>query len=46
MCRYWPYAQKVMNALPDMFPELKDTKPFLSRMHAHLHAWYCQVRYD
>lgn len=43
MCRYWPYFQNIAELLDYMFPDLKNTNPFLSRMHAMLHTWYCKV---
>ena len=43
MCRYWQYAERVIDTFGMEFPNLKETKPFLSRMHAYLHSWYCRV---
>ena len=44
ICRYWPYACKVSRLLPQFEANTKNMKPFLSRMHAKCHTWYCQVK--
>lgn len=46
MCRYWKWAQKVALLFPEFQPMIKDMKPFLGRMHAKVHVWYCQVNYS
>ncbi|XP_045023318.1 uncharacterized protein LOC123467411 isoform X3 [Daphnia magna] len=43
MCRYWKWAQKVALLFPEFQPMIKDMKPFLGRMHAKVHVWYCQI---
>lgn len=42
MCRYWPYLQKVAQAVPCLQP-LTEMKPFLSVMHAKGHSTSCEV---
>lgn len=42
MCRYWPYLEKVVKALPDL-KNLVQMKPFLSVMHAKGHSTKCEV---
>ncbi|KAL2095799.1 hypothetical protein ACEWY4_007947 [Coilia grayii] len=44
MCRYWPYLEKVVKALPDL-KNLVQMKPFLSVMHAKGHSTKCEVQW-
>ncbi|XP_045030666.1 uncharacterized protein LOC123473655 [Daphnia magna] len=43
MCRYWDWAQKVASLFPEYKPMVDEMKPFLGRMHAKVHVWYCQI---
>ncbi|XDV53779.1 hypothetical protein PO909_022202 [Leuciscus waleckii] len=45
MCRYWPYLQKVAQAVPRLQP-LTEMKPFLSVMHAKGHSTSCEVQWS
>ena len=44
VCQFWPWAQKVGEKMPDFRKIAQNMKPFLSRMHALAHVWYCYVR--
>ncbi|KAI9562533.1 hypothetical protein GHT06_009983 [Daphnia sinensis] len=43
MCRYWDWAQKVASFFPEYKPMVDEMKPFLGRMNAKVHVWYCQI---
>ena len=43
ICRYWDWAKKVASLFPEYKPMIEGMKPFLGRMHAKVHVWYCQV---
>jgi len=43
ICRYWDWAKKVASLFPEYKPMVEGMKPFLGRMHAKVHVWYCQV---
>ena len=43
MCRYWDWAKKVASSFPEFKPTVEEMKPFLGRMRAKVHVWYCQV---
>lgn len=44
VCQFWPWAQKVGEEIPHFKEITNNMKPFLSRMHAFAHVWYCYVR--
>ncbi|XP_046462839.1 uncharacterized protein LOC124209013 [Daphnia pulex] len=43
ICRYWDWAKKVASLFPEYKPMIEGMKPFLGRMHAKVHVWYCQI---
>lgn len=44
-CKYWPFAEKVAEKLPEFLPMVEKMTPFLSRMHGKTHIVDCQVLY-
>ncbi|XP_056149136.1 uncharacterized protein LOC130131969 [Lampris incognitus] len=44
-CKYWPYLQKVVAALPPL-QGLLQMRPFLSIMHARAHATKCELKWS
>lgn len=48
ICQYWPWAVKLashFHDFPDFVEMIEKMIPFLSRMHAMIHVWYCYVSY-
>lgn len=43
ICKYWPFAEDISEAIEEFKFHTKKTYPFLSRWHGKTHAWYCQV---
>ncbi|EFX68139.1 hypothetical protein DAPPUDRAFT_260486 [Daphnia pulex] len=43
ICRYWDWAKKVASLFPEYKRMIEGMKPFLGRMHAKVHEWYCQI---